>query len=464
MANTPIGQLPSNELIKTIAGNLRIGAFTNIIDFTACALTNIATLVASTSITTPSIITASGDLSIDSASTTVNIAHKYNADTLTLPTIGSVLTYQLATNDAFGRRQIWYRGTNSSDPDDSGATYTGNGSVFRMGSLFADGDPTNIISEGQVVYGQSSAGGIMDGSNYGFARIKPMRFQLKDSIAGNLYDLYLVNPTQMAWRPGGAANFTFNMTTTGLSISNQISVPSIITPAATDLSINPTTGFTRFNTTNITGISTAIGIALDFTSLINTNVAGATNLTIGTVLDEVRFTPGNGIVDFVTSSVINATITATSNNVAANSLKTATGVVSVAAATAPTTGQVLTATSATTATWQANSSLAWTALTTTTVAAAVNNGYIATGGALQTFTLPVTSAVGDIIEIVGSGAGGWVLAQNASQNVRLGNSITTTGVGGSLASTLQGDTLRIVCSVANTSWIVLSAVGNITIT
>ncbi len=59
------------------------------------------------------------------------------------------------------------------------------------------------------------------------------------------------------------------------------------------------------------------------------------------------------LIGLATTDILtNKTITATSNNVAANSLKSATGVVSVAAATAPSSGQVLTATGATTATWQ----------------------------------------------------------------------------------------------------------------
>lgn len=251
-------------------------------------------------------------------------------------------------------------------------------------------------------------------------------------------------------------------TFTTLKASTSVTTPSLVT-LASDLSINASTGFVRFNSNTLTGIVTAVGVALDFSTLINTNVVGLTNLTVGTALGDLRFTPGSAVVDFVSSGVVNATITATSNNVAANSLKTATGVVTVSAATAPSVGQVLTATSSTVATWQANSSLAWTALTTTTVSAAVNNGYIATGGSLQTFTLPVTSAVGDIIEIAGSGTGGWKLAQNASQNARYGNTITATGTGGSLASTAQGDTLRGVCSVANTSWVILSSVGNLTV-
>lgn len=57
---------------------------------------------------------------------------------------------------------------------------------------------------------------------------------------------------------------------------------------------------------------------------------------------------GTGTTDTLT----NKTITATSNNVTANSLRSATTSVDVAAATAPSSGQVLTATSSTAATWQ----------------------------------------------------------------------------------------------------------------
>ncbi len=51
-------------------------------------------------------------------------------------------------------------------------------------------------------------------------------------------------------------------------------------------------------------------------------------------------------------NLTNKTLTATSNDIAANKLRTTTGVVGIGGATAPTVGQVLTATSATAATWQ----------------------------------------------------------------------------------------------------------------
>jgi hypothetical protein len=93
----------------------------------------------------------------------------------------------------------------------------------------------------------------------------------------------------------------------------------------------------------------------------------------------------------------------------------------------------------------------------------VNIGYIANNVALVTLTLPTTSAVGSVIEVVGKGAGGWRISQNASELIHFGNVNSTTGTGGYLQSTLTYDAIRIVCTVADTEWTVLSVQGNITI-
>ena len=67
-----------------------------------------------------------------------------------------------------------------------------------------------------------------------------------------------------------------------------------------------------------------------------------------------------------------------------------------------------------------------------------------------------------MITVAGKGAGGWKIAQNASQLIHFGVATTTTGTGGSLASSAQYDVVTMVCSVANTTWTVLSSIGNIT--
>lgn len=106
--------------------------------------------------------------------------------------------------------------------------------------------------------------------------------------------------------------------------------------------------------------------------------------------------------------------------------------------------------------------LTWSEVTGTSQAGAVNNAYILNNAALVTLTIPDTAAVGDIVRVVGKGAGGWRISQNASENINFGVGTTTTGVGGYLASTARYDSVELVCTVANTTWTVISSVGNVT--
>jgi hypothetical protein len=106
----------------------------------------------------------------------------------------------------------------------------------------------------------------------------------------------------------------------------------------------------------------------------------------------------------------------------------------------------------------------WTEVTGTTQAMAADNGYVVNNGSLVTLTLPTTAAFGTAINIVGKGAGGWLIAQNASQIIQLGSSATTTGVGGSIASSNQYDSIELICTTANLVWTCMGgAQGNITI-
>jgi len=107
--------------------------------------------------------------------------------------------------------------------------------------------------------------------------------------------------------------------------------------------------------------------------------------------------------------------------------------------------------------------IAWTEVVGTTQSMAVNNGYILNNVALVTATLPATASVGDVLEIVGKGAGGWLIAQNAGQTIHFISSDTTPGVGGSLASTNRYDSVEIVCITADTDFVVKASVGNITV-
>jgi hypothetical protein len=107
--------------------------------------------------------------------------------------------------------------------------------------------------------------------------------------------------------------------------------------------------------------------------------------------------------------------------------------------------------------------IAWTEVTGTSQAMAVDSGYIANNAGLVTLTLPATAAVGDRVRIAGKGAGGWKCAQNAGQTINFGNTATTVGTGGSIDSTNQYDALELLCITANTTWVTLSSVGNLNV-
>lgn len=91
---------------------------------------------------------------------------------------------------------------------------------------------------------------------------------------------------------------------------------------------------------------------------------------------------------------------------------------------------------------------------------AVNMGYFCTGGGALALALPATSAVGDNIEVSLQGSTSWSITQGAGQQLIMGNQQTTAGVGGSLTSTQQGDSIRMVCLTTNLQWVVLSSMGN----
>lgn len=110
------------------------------------------------------------------------------------------------------------------------------------------------------------------------------------------------------------------------------------------------------------------------------------------------------------------------------------------------------------------SGVSWTEVTGTSQAMSANNGYTASNAALVTLSLPTVSSYGDVIYITGKGAGGWVISQAAGQQIHIGNLASTVGVGGSVASSDQYDSVALFCSVANTTWTTLGAPqGNLTV-
>ena len=103
-------------------------------------------------------------------------------------------------------------------------------------------------------------------------------------------------------------------------------------------------------------------------------------------------------------------------------------------------------------------------VTGTSQAMAVNTTYIADNAAQVAFTLPATAAQGSIIKVIGNGAGGWTIGQNANQVIKSNGLTTTTGTGGSLSSTNRFNTVEIFATVggASTTWVVAEGNGTYT--
>ena len=108
--------------------------------------------------------------------------------------------------------------------------------------------------------------------------------------------------------------------------------------------------------------------------------------------------------------------------------------------------------------------IGWNEITGTSQTMAAYQGYVTNNAGLVTLTLPTTAAFGTVISIVGKGAGGWKVAQNAGQNIQLGSTSSTVGVAGYIQSTNQFDSIDLLCTTANTTWTATGGPqGNITV-
>ena len=106
--------------------------------------------------------------------------------------------------------------------------------------------------------------------------------------------------------------------------------------------------------------------------------------------------------------------------------------------------------------------ITWNLVTGTSQAISPNNGYVADNGGGVTLSLPTVCPFGSVIGVTGIMSAGWTITQSAGQMIQIGDVATTIGVGGSLASTQIGDSVTMVCTTANTNFLVFSSMGNIT--
>ena len=109
------------------------------------------------------------------------------------------------------------------------------------------------------------------------------------------------------------------------------------------------------------------------------------------------------------------------------------------------------------------SGFTWHDITGVSASMVPSNGYVADNAGLVTLTLPISANFGDTIFVVGKGAGGWTVAQNAGQSIVVEASATTVGAGGSISSTAVGQAVELLCTTANTTWTYINGVGTLAI-
>jgi hypothetical protein len=88
-------------------------------------------------------------------------------------------------------------------------------------------------------------------------------------------------------------------------------------------------------------------------------------------------------------------------------------------------------------------------------------GYFITSVIPTNYALPTVIAVGQIIQIVNISPSTFTLTQSAGQFIEIGGAISTVGVAGSATSNASGDSITLVCSVANIAFTALNGVGGI---
>jgi len=110
-----------------------------------------------------------------------------------------------------------------------------------------------------------------------------------------------------------------------------------------------------------------------------------------------------------------------------------------------------------------DSEMYWITITWSSQNLLTDHGYIIDYPTQSALTLPLTSDIGNPIEIVGKGPGGWILYQNPGQQILFGDKYTTAGTLGTISSFDPNDSLRLICITSNTVWRVVSSMGNLNI-
>lgn len=186
-----------------------------------------------------------------------------------------------------------------------------------------------------------------------------------------------------------------NKTLTSPVISTISNTGTLTLPTSTDTLVGRATTDTLTNK-SLVDATTNIIDDLDNTKIMRFQLSGLTTATTRTLTVPDASTTLVGTD--VSQTLTNKTMTGTNNVLTASLLKSATTEINVSSATAPSSGQVLTATSSTTATWQTPTDNGITTLNTLTATtqtfatgASGSSFNISSSGSTHTFNLPDAS-------------------------------------------------------------------------
>lgn len=367
---------------------------------------------------------------------------------VTFPTSGTLLNNTLSSGNI-------YVGNGSNVA--TGVSMSGDGTLSNTGSLTVTGIghiTTGVLglanggtnanltaSNGGIVYSTASAMGILSGT----ATANQVLLSGSSTTPAWSTATYPATTTANQLLYSSATNTITGLTSAnnGVLVTSNSGVPSILAGSGTSSQILVSNSAAAPSWSTATYPTTTTASQLLYSSATNT-VAGLATANNGMLVTNNSGTPsisalGAGQIFIGTTSAAPTAASLTAGN-----------------------GITITSASAS-ITIASTGTVAWTDVTGTSQTMAANTGYIADNASLVTLTLPTTAAQGTIIEVAGNGAGGWTIAQNANQNIKIGSSTTTTGVGGSLSSTNRYDGITLLCTVANTTWVTRSVVGNLTV-
>lgn len=257
---------------------------------------------------------------------------------------------------------------------------------------------------------------------------------------------------------GTTANVVGNAGTNTLTISASQTVPTTFTedtgsaiPSSNNLNVFGGTGISTSGSGSTVTISTSSTVPTSFVEDSGTATPSAHTLNVkgGTAIST---SGSSNTITINAAATIATTYTADSGSAvpAANNLNI------LGSGSTHTTGSGSTITITST-----GGGLMWNEIIVTgPTTMSVDNGYVANNAGRVRLLLPATSVFGSILFIVGKGSGGWEIDQNAGQQIITNSSSTTVGATGKVQSSNQYDTIKLLCTVANTTWTVLNGTGN----